>query len=159
MLPKNEIIKTSTLACYDPKEETTLQTDASDYGHGATLLQNGKFIMYVSRALQQHERGYIAVEKEALTTAYTVERFHHFLCLAFYPHDRPKTFGNHPLPCVWLHHEIYKREMKCPCWLHVLSPISTTHDRHQCTPHIYQLYHTTHDSKWLTTWGGIWSNI
>jgi transposase InsO family protein len=76
---KQEIVKAPTLAYYDPTKEAVLQTDASDYGLGCVLLQNGKPVMYASKAIQQHERGYVAIEKEALAAAWAMEKFHHFL--------------------------------------------------------------------------------
>ena len=43
-----------------------LQTYVSGYGIGRCLLQNGKPDAYASKALQQHEQEYIALECEAL---------------------------------------------------------------------------------------------
>ena len=76
---KNEIIKAPTLEYYDSKKETTIQTDASKYGLGATLLQNGKCVTHVSKALQQYVISYVAIEKEALTIARAMEKLCHFL--------------------------------------------------------------------------------
>ena len=56
-----------------------VQMDASGYGIGSSLLQNGKCVAYASKALEQHEQGYIALECEALAVAWALEKHHHFL--------------------------------------------------------------------------------
>ena len=48
---KEEISKNVTLPYFNPKSETTLQTDASKKGLGAVILQNSKPVMFASRAL------------------------------------------------------------------------------------------------------------
>ena len=42
--------------------ETTLQTDASKEGLGASLIQNGKIVCYASRALTKTEQNYQNLE-------------------------------------------------------------------------------------------------
>ena len=48
--------------------------DALDYGHRCTILRQGKPVLYISKALQ-HERGYVAIEKEALAVVWAMENF------------------------------------------------------------------------------------
>ena len=73
--------KTSALilAYYNPKREMILQTDASIKGLGACLLQEGKPIYFASKALTEAQKGYVAIELEALVVAWAIEKFHHFL--------------------------------------------------------------------------------
>ena len=54
---------------FDPKEQTqtVLYVDASSFGLGSVLMQNGKVIAYASRALTDVEKRYSQTEKEALS--------------------------------------------------------------------------------------------
>ena len=76
---KQEITKAPLMAYYDPKKPTVVQTDASSYGIGCALLQSGKPVAYASKALQAHEQGYVALEREALAVAWALEKHHNFL--------------------------------------------------------------------------------
>ena len=79
-LVKYEIITTPKLAYYDSKQLTVLQTDASINGLGACLPQDEKLVYFMSKALTEAQRGYIAIELESLAVAWVMEKFHHFLC-------------------------------------------------------------------------------
>ena len=46
---KKMISEPPVLQYYDLEEEVTLETDASDYGLGAVLLQNGRPVPFASR--------------------------------------------------------------------------------------------------------------
>ena len=75
---------TDLLVHFDPEKELVLATDASDYGVGAVLshkMKNGteRPIGYVSRSLQEAERKYSTLEKEALAIIFGVKKFHQFL--------------------------------------------------------------------------------
>ena len=50
---KKEIVRAAILAYYNPRKETTLQTDASIKGLGACLLQDQKPVYFVSKALTE----------------------------------------------------------------------------------------------------------
>ena len=76
---KNEIVRAPILAYYNPKKETTLQTDASIKGLGACLLQDQKPVYFVSKVLTETQLGYVAIEIELLAVAWVMEKFHHFL--------------------------------------------------------------------------------
>jgi hypothetical protein len=54
------------LALFDEAAPLSLATDASSTGLGAVLLQHGRPVMYVARALTDAERRYSTIEKELL---------------------------------------------------------------------------------------------
>ena len=76
---KEEISKNVTLPYFNPKSETTLQTDASKKGLGAVILQNSKPVMFASRALTGAEKNYQNLEREYLAMIWGMEKFHYFL--------------------------------------------------------------------------------
>uniref|UniRef100_A0A8C6TVI3 Reverse transcriptase/retrotransposon-derived protein RNase H-like domain-containing protein n=1 Tax=Neogobius melanostomus TaxID=47308 RepID=A0A8C6TVI3_9GOBI len=67
------------LAYYDPSKELRLQVDASKYGLGATLLQEGKPIGYASRSLTDSEVNYAQIEKELYAILFGCRRFHQYV--------------------------------------------------------------------------------
>ena len=67
------------LKYYDPKKPTVLQTDASAKGLGACLLQCDHPVYFGSKALTDSQKGYVAIELEALAVSWAMEKFHHFL--------------------------------------------------------------------------------
>ena len=76
---KQEIIHAPVLKYYDPKKPTVLQTDASIKGLGACLLQCGHPVYFGSKALTDPQKGYVAIELEALAVSWAMEKFHHFV--------------------------------------------------------------------------------
>ena len=52
------------LSYYDVNKEITVQCDASQDGLGSCLMQEGKPVAYVSRALNNSEKSYAQIEKE-----------------------------------------------------------------------------------------------
>ena len=75
---KEMIGNSPTLSFYDPNKELTLENDASEYGLGSALMQEGKPIAFASRALTSTERNYAQIEKEMLAILYGLNKFHHF---------------------------------------------------------------------------------
>lgn len=75
---KRLVCTSPVLKYYDPKEELTLQCDASLTGLGASLLQNGQPIAFASRALTNTETRYAQIEKEMLAVVFGLERFHQY---------------------------------------------------------------------------------
>ena len=71
---KEEISKNITLPYFNPKCETTLQTDASKKGLGAVILQNSKTVMFASWALTGAEKNYQNLERECLATIWGMEK-------------------------------------------------------------------------------------
>ena len=80
------------LAYYNPKKQTTLQTDASVKGLGACLLQENKLVYFASKALTDTQKVYVVIELESLAVAWAMEKFHHFL---YASHFLPETAWSH----------------------------------------------------------------
>ena len=89
---KQLVTTTPVLKYYDPKEELTLQCDASETGLGAALLQNGQPVAYASRALTETETYYAQIEKELLSVMFGLEKFHQ------YTYGRPVTVNSDHKP-------------------------------------------------------------
>ena len=67
------------LRYYDLEEKVTIETDASDYGLGAVLLQAGRPVAFASRTMTETERRYSQIEKECLALVFGCTRFDHHL--------------------------------------------------------------------------------
>ena len=74
---KQEIIQAPVLKYYDPKKPTVLQTDTSAKGLGACLFQSEHPVYFGSKALTDSQKGYVAIELEALAVSWAMEKFHH----------------------------------------------------------------------------------
>lgn len=75
---KQMIVETPAPAFYDSTKELTLENDASEYGLGSALLQEGKPLAYASRSLSSSERNYAQIEKEMLAILCGLEKFHQY---------------------------------------------------------------------------------
>ena len=78
------LCSTEVLAYYSAAKEHVLQTDASDSGLGAVLLQLEKDgerrpIAYASRTLSSAEQKYSNIERESLAVIYGVTKFRQYL--------------------------------------------------------------------------------
>ena len=67
------------LKYYSLSEPVTLQSEASQKGLGATLLQNGEPITFASRSLSKTEQSYAQIEKECLAIVFGCESFKQYL--------------------------------------------------------------------------------
>ena len=76
---KKEIASAPVLTYYNPKKQTTLQTDTSIKGLGACLLQDTKPVYFASKALTNAQKGYVVIELEFPAVAWAMEKFYHFL--------------------------------------------------------------------------------
>ena len=76
------VTEAPVLKYFDPKEELTLQSAASDTGLGAVLTQNGQPIAFVSRALSDAVCPclirYAQIEKGLLAVVFGLEKFHQY---------------------------------------------------------------------------------
>ena len=75
---KVQITTAPVLAFYDPAKELTLENDASEYGLGSALRQEGRPIAYASRTLTETECRYAQIEKEMLAVTFGLQKFHHY---------------------------------------------------------------------------------
>lgn len=66
------------LKYYDPNMELTLQSDASETGLGAAILQENQPIAYASRSLTDTETRYAQIEKELLSVVFGLQTFHQY---------------------------------------------------------------------------------
>ena len=73
------VIQHPVLKFYNIEEEVTIQTDASDKGLGAVLLQSGQPVAFASRTLSPTEKNYATIEKECLAIVFACERFNQYL--------------------------------------------------------------------------------
>ena len=80
---KQELVKPTILAMYDPQTKIKVSPDASSFGLVAVLLQsNGddwKAVAYASRALSDTERRYAQIEKEALASIWACKKFSNYI--------------------------------------------------------------------------------
>ena len=76
---KEAVISDTTLRYFDPSLPVTIQVDASQVGLGAVLLQNGKPIVFASKALTKAECLYANIEREMLAVVFGAERFHTYI--------------------------------------------------------------------------------
>lgn len=67
------------LIYFDPEKDLCLQVDASKYGLGAVLMQDGRPISYASRSLTDSEVNYAQIEKEMYAVLYGFRRFHQYV--------------------------------------------------------------------------------
>ena len=83
-LVKQQLAAAPILEHYDPAKPLSLATDASPYGIEAVLShvsEDGteKPIAYASRTLNDIEKRYSQLDKEALAITFGVKRFHHYV--------------------------------------------------------------------------------
>ena len=73
------ITESPILKHFDPNKEVTITADASSYGLGAALLQDGLPIAYASRTLNKSEQNYAQIEKETLAVVFACSKFHQYI--------------------------------------------------------------------------------
>ncbi|XP_049884610.1 uncharacterized protein K02A2.6-like [Pectinophora gossypiella] len=77
------LISSKVLAHYDPALPLVLTTDASGVGVGAVISHltaaGERPVAYASRSLNNAEKGYSQIEREALAIIYGVRKFHQYL--------------------------------------------------------------------------------
>jgi hypothetical protein len=76
---KELVLGAPVLRLFDPSLPITITVDASSYGLGAALLQEGRPVKYASRTLSSTQQRYAQVEKEMLAIQFGLERFHQYV--------------------------------------------------------------------------------
>lgn len=76
---KDKIMKSCLLRYFDVNKPAVLQTDASDTGIGAALLQDGQPVAFTSSKLTATEQNYAVIEKEMLAIVVGVKHFYQYL--------------------------------------------------------------------------------
>ena len=76
---KDILVSKRCLAYYDVKKPVMIQVDASRYGIGAVLLQDGKPVAYASKSLTPTQKRYAIIEQEMLAVVFGCERFHQYI--------------------------------------------------------------------------------
>ena len=76
---KEALSNTPVLRYYNLAQEVTIQCDASQFGLGAVLFQEGQPVAYASRALTDTETRYAQIEKELLAIVFACERFYAYI--------------------------------------------------------------------------------
>ncbi|KAK3894880.1 hypothetical protein Pcinc_001376 [Petrolisthes cinctipes] len=76
---KELVTRAPILRYYDPRIDVVLQCDASQYGLGAALIQDGKPVAYASRAMTSTEKNYAQIEKELLAIVFATQRFDQYI--------------------------------------------------------------------------------
>ena len=76
---KKELCKVPTLKLFDSNLPIEIQTDASQNGLGACLMQLGRPVSFVSRKLTDTEKRYSQIEKELLAVCFALQKFHLFV--------------------------------------------------------------------------------
>ena len=67
------------LQVFDVSKPVTLNTDASQHGAGACILQNGGPVAYASKSLTSTQQSYAQIEKELAAIVFGAERFYQYL--------------------------------------------------------------------------------
>lgn len=73
---KTNIANAVKLIHYDPNEPAFIETDASLKGLGAVLIQNGRPVRFLSKALTPAEANYSNIERELLAVLFACEKLH-----------------------------------------------------------------------------------
>ena len=73
---KDMLVTSPVLQYYDVKKPTVIQSDASSFGLGCAILQDGKPVEYASRSSFSI---YAQIEKEMLSIYYAMDRFHSYV--------------------------------------------------------------------------------
>ena len=76
---KEKLTSDATLQYYDVETPLTVSVDASSYGLGACLLQEGRPVCYASRSLNSGEKNYAQIGKELLAIVYGCTKFHQYV--------------------------------------------------------------------------------
>lgn len=76
---KNRLLKSTALKHFKKELPVSIQADASSYGLGCCLMQEGKPICFASRILNESEKNFAQIEKEFLAIVFATRKFHHYI--------------------------------------------------------------------------------
>ncbi|UYV78388.1 K02A2.6-like [Cordylochernes scorpioides] len=79
ILSKELVTQAPVLKYFDPSLPVTIQSDASDKGLGAVLLQEEQPVAYASKALTNTKTRYAQIEKECLSIVFACEHFYQYI--------------------------------------------------------------------------------
>ncbi len=75
----NALTRAPVLRFYDVNQPIQIESDASQTGLGVCLLQDGKPVAYISRAMTQAEMRYAQIEEEMLAICFACHKFHQYI--------------------------------------------------------------------------------
>ena len=75
---KNEIANAVQLTYYEPNKSAVIETDASLKGLGVVLIEDGKPVRFLSKALTHTEANYSNIERELLAVLFACEKLHSY---------------------------------------------------------------------------------
>ena len=73
---KEALVGNQVMSYFDPRKKTEIIVDASPFGLGGLLIQEGKVLSYASHALSDVESSYSQTERGMLAVVSGVEHFH-----------------------------------------------------------------------------------
>ena len=73
---KNEIANAVQLTHYKPNKSAVIETDVSLKRLGAVLIQDGKPVRFLSKALTPDDANYSNIERELLAVLFACEKLH-----------------------------------------------------------------------------------
>lgn len=76
---KQALVNALVLALPDFSKTFTVETNASDLGMGAVLMQEGHPISYLSRSFCEKNKGFSTYEKECMTVLLVVDKWRSYL--------------------------------------------------------------------------------
>ena len=76
---KATITRAPVLQHFDPNKQLTISTDASSFGMGAVLLQEGHPVAFTSASLTPTQQRYSQLEKELLAVVFACEQFRFYI--------------------------------------------------------------------------------
>ena len=118
---KSLVTSSPVLTFYDPEKDLTLENDASEYGLGSALFQEGRPVAVASRTLTDAESRYAQVEKEMLAVCFGLTKFHHYtygrdvLVTTNRRRIKIRTSGEGDASCVFRTHQISPLHIRQRC--------------------------------------------
>lgn len=77
---KELVSKITLLSYFVVEKPIVIQTDASSFGMGCVIMQDGKPVSCASRVLTNTQKNYAQIEKEMLAIVFACHRFDQFIC-------------------------------------------------------------------------------